>query len=153
MGFLRPKYFFFWKFNFCPFQWGIAWYGTVNNSRDIIFWSCMVKNTLKNMKKTMSFKPGHLRPIRSDETLSWGISRLRQCDPRESKMWNKAVNLCTIVSRQDWVCEFVTFGLFRLFHVERAELLRVLSATMNILIYSINNNYARPVRSNAEFTH
>ena len=23
MGFLRPKY-FFWKFNFCPFQWGVA---------------------------------------------------------------------------------------------------------------------------------
>ena len=35
MGFLRP--FFFLKFNFCPFQWGIALYETVNNSRDIIF--------------------------------------------------------------------------------------------------------------------
>ena len=44
IGFLRP--FFFWKFNFCPFQWGIALYETVNNSRDIIFKSCMVKNTL-----------------------------------------------------------------------------------------------------------
>ena len=38
---------FFWKFNFCPFQWGIAWYGTVNTSRDIIFLSCMVKNNFK----------------------------------------------------------------------------------------------------------
>ena len=28
---------FFWKFDFCPFQWGIALYGTLNNSRDIIF--------------------------------------------------------------------------------------------------------------------
>ena len=36
MGFLRAKY-FFWKFNFCPFQWGVALYGTVNNNRDIIF--------------------------------------------------------------------------------------------------------------------
>ena len=43
MGFLRP--FFFWKFNFCPFQWGIALYETVNNSRDIIFKSWRVKNT------------------------------------------------------------------------------------------------------------
>ena len=36
-GFPETEIFFFWKFNFCPFQWGIAWYGTVNNSRDIIF--------------------------------------------------------------------------------------------------------------------
>ena len=28
---------FFWKHNFCPFQWGIALYGTVNNNRDIVF--------------------------------------------------------------------------------------------------------------------
>ena len=45
MGFLRP--FFNWKFNFCPFQWGIALYETVNNSRDIIFKSYLVKNTKK----------------------------------------------------------------------------------------------------------
>ena len=45
MGFLRP--FFFWKFNFCPFQWGIALYETANNSRNIIFKSCLVKNTEK----------------------------------------------------------------------------------------------------------
>ena len=44
-GFPETKIFFFWKFNFCLFQWGIALYGTVNNERDIIFWSCMVKNT------------------------------------------------------------------------------------------------------------
>ena len=28
------------------------------------------------------FEPIHLRPVRSDETLSWGISRLRHCYPR-----------------------------------------------------------------------
>ena len=39
-----PETIFFWKFNFCPFQWGIALYETANNSRDI---SCLVKNTKK----------------------------------------------------------------------------------------------------------
>ena len=36
-GFPETKIFFFSKFNFCPFQRGIALSGTVNNSRDIIF--------------------------------------------------------------------------------------------------------------------
>ena len=46
-GFPETKIFSFWKFNFCPFQWGIALYETVNSSRDIVFKSCMVKNTKK----------------------------------------------------------------------------------------------------------
>ena len=33
-GFPDTEIFGFWKSNFCPFQWGIALYGTVNNSRD-----------------------------------------------------------------------------------------------------------------------
>ena len=36
-GFPETEIFFFWKFDFCPFQWGIALYGAVNNNRDIFF--------------------------------------------------------------------------------------------------------------------
>ena len=43
MGFLRPKYNFFRKGILFPFQWGIAWYWTVNNTRDMIFLSYLAK--------------------------------------------------------------------------------------------------------------
>ena len=36
-GFPETDIYFFLKFKFCPFQWGIALYGTVTNSRDVIF--------------------------------------------------------------------------------------------------------------------
>ena len=35
-GFPETAFFFFWKFNFCPFQSSVALEGTVNNSTDII---------------------------------------------------------------------------------------------------------------------
>ena len=34
-------------------------------------------------------------PVRSGETLSWGISRLRYCDPRWFRMWKIVMKLCT----------------------------------------------------------
>ena len=82
-----------------------------------------------------------------------------------------AIKYYTLVSGQDWAREFVTFGLFRLFHVQRQELVRdisrsplVLSATIYILIYSRNNllfvlaylgielPHPRPIRSYAKWT-
>ena len=34
-------------------------------------------------------------PVRSDETLSWGISRLRYCDPRYFGLWTIVMKWCT----------------------------------------------------------
>ena len=34
-------------------------------------------------------------PVRSEETLSWGISRLRYCDPRKFGVWKITMKLCT----------------------------------------------------------
>ena len=42
-GFPTTEIFFFRKRILFPFQWGIAWYWTVNNTRDMIFQSYMAK--------------------------------------------------------------------------------------------------------------
>ena len=42
-GFPMTEIFFFRKGILFPFQWGIAWYWTVNNTRDMIFYSYMAK--------------------------------------------------------------------------------------------------------------
>ena len=34
-------------------------------------------------------------PVRSEETLSWGISRLRYCEPRKFGMWKIVITWCT----------------------------------------------------------
>ena len=57
----------------------------------------------------------HVWPIRSEETLRWGICRLRRCDPRKFGIWKIAMKLCTSFETKlgAQVCDFLAcFGYF-----------------------------------------
>ena len=41
-----------------------------------------------------------VRPVRSEETLSWVIRRLRHCDPRKAGIWEIAMKLCTCFGKR-----------------------------------------------------
>ena len=55
-------------------------------------------------------------PVRSEQTLSWGISRLPYCDPRT----------------QDWACKFVTFRLVSAISRNETWLLRHILRSLRV---------------------
>ena len=90
-----------------------------------------------------------VRPFISEETLSWEISRLRHCDQR-SMPWKNSYEITHQYRDKIGLARSWLFGLYRLFHEMRPELLRDILRSLWVQSFIYSRNKWRILHGRAE---